>query len=102
MTGSARRLEGWPQRTEPAAILRDARKGALLRGCECISVLILRSLRSKRLEGWQQAPALRPSFETALRASSESVKLYAFGLEGDRLSMLPGPRGGKPHGFVMR
>jgi len=25
------RLEGWQQRTEPVAILRDARKGALLR-----------------------------------------------------------------------
>jgi hypothetical protein len=27
----SKRLEGWPQRTEPAAILRDARKRALLR-----------------------------------------------------------------------
>jgi hypothetical protein len=28
------------------------------------TLLILRSLRSKRLEGWPQAPALLPSFET--------------------------------------
>ena len=32
--------------------------------------LILRSPRSGRLEGWQQARAVGPSFETALRASS--------------------------------
>jgi hypothetical protein len=34
------------------------------------SDLILRSLRSKRLEGWMQRRDSRPSFETALRASS--------------------------------
>jgi hypothetical protein len=28
------------------------------------TALILRSLRSKRLEGWQQTPDSRPSFET--------------------------------------
>jgi hypothetical protein len=32
--------------------------------------LILRSLRSKRLEEWPQVRTVRPSFETALRASS--------------------------------
>jgi hypothetical protein len=34
------------------------------------SNLILRSLRSKRLEGWRHGNDTRPSFETALRASS--------------------------------
>jgi len=29
------------------------------------AVLILRSARSARLEGWRQAPSLPPSFETA-------------------------------------
>src|SRR6266566_2627193 len=42
------------------------------RGCEYISDLILRSLRSKRLEGWMQGADSRPSFETRARARSSS------------------------------
>jgi len=34
--------------------------------------LILRSLRSKRLEGWMQRRDSRPSFETRARARSSS------------------------------
>jgi len=37
-----------------------------------ISDLILRSLRSKRLEGWMQSADSRPSFETRAKARSSS------------------------------
>jgi hypothetical protein len=37
-----------------------------------ISDLILRSLRSKRLEGWTQSADSRPSFETRAQARSSS------------------------------
>src|SRR5258708_4703995 len=40
------------------------------RGCEYISDLILRSLRSKRLEGWTESADSRPSFETRAKARS--------------------------------
>src|SRR5258705_2872628 len=57
--------------TEPVIGRAFARPvGGLLRGCECISDLILRSLRSKHLEGWTQRKDSRPSFETRARARS--------------------------------
>src|SRR5712675_3163428 len=40
------------------------------RGCDYISDLILRSLRSKRLEGWTESADSRPSFETRAKARS--------------------------------
>src|SRR6267143_2180567 len=45
----------------------------LLRGCEYVSDLILRSLRSKRLEGWTQRLDSRPSFETRAPDSASAL-----------------------------
>src|SRR5882672_7843342 len=70
---SRRRLYRDPaRRREECAVQADeVRRGAphnmrrpRARGCEYISDLILRSLRSKRLEGWTQRMDSRPSFET--------------------------------------
>src|SRR5712664_3166341 len=72
---SRRRLYRDPaRRWEECAVQKDeVRRGAphnmrrpRARGCEYISDLILRSLRSKRLEGWTQRMDSRPSFETRL------------------------------------
>jgi len=60
-------------RLEPCSpsclILRDAAKTPLLRAVKNTD-LILRSLRSKRLEGWTQRMDSRPSFETRPRGRS--------------------------------
>jgi len=52
-----------------AAVRHGLSEGLILRGRECISDLILRSLRSKRLEGWMQVRSLMPSFETRAKSA---------------------------------
>src|SRR6266850_2139735 len=69
--GSALALSGAPSRTIRKIEYHPSRRGedAALRACEEYD-LILRSLRSRRLEGWTQRTDSRPSFETRPRGRS--------------------------------